>query len=192
MAKKKTYDEVRNNGNYRTELVLKVKGRKEWIECEGYECCYILDEDLPPGKHSYYCRHSESNLSLIVGVKKEKGLTVNFWGTIVTDEPLTFGYGPMADELPISRMINDTDNHDAVVVFGSRAADAYLERGFDAMKQAIDNGDGQLVRREFWTKREREAYFMGLEDQYGWEGSHGLDRADLYRHAKAIEGMLNE
>lgn len=192
MATKKTYDEVRNNANYRRELVLKVKGRKEWIECEGYECCYILDEDLPKGKYSYYCRHSESNLSLIVSVKKEKGLTCNFWGCIVTDEPLTFGYGSFKDELEISRMIDDTDNHDAIVMFGSTAANAYLDGGFGAMKKVLDEGDGCLVRREFWTDREREAYFMGLEDQEGWEGSQGLDRADIYRHGKAIEKLLND
>lgn len=192
MATQKTYNEVKNDANYRTELVLKVKGRKEWIECEGYEGCCILDEYLPKGKYSYYCRHSEKNMSLIVGVKKEKGLTVNFWGTIVTDEPLVFGYGRFCDELEITRMVNDTDNHDAIVVFGSDAADAYLEGGFQDMKRVIDNGDGMLLWRVFWTKRERDAYLQGLEDQVGWEGSTPISAADVCQHFKTIKEMTKD
>lgn len=192
MAKRKTYDEVKNDSNYRTELVLKVKGCKEWIECEGYEGCYILDEDLPKGKYSYYCRHSESNLSLIVGVKKEKGLTVNFWGTIVTDEPLEFGDGRFNDELEITRMVDDTYNHDAIMVFGSTAANAYLTGGFKAMQRAIDNGDGQLVYRVFCSKGERNAYLQGLDDMLGWESCTLITAADVCQHFKTINEMTKE
>ena len=188
MATKKTYNEACNDSGCRRELVLKVKGRKEWIECEGYEGCYILDEDTPKGRHSYYCRHSESNCSLIVGVKKEKGLTVNFWGTVVTDSPLVFD-GRFADELEITRMVDDTDNHETLVVFGSAAARAYLEGGFDAMKKAVENGDGELVRRVFWTARERKAYLQGMEDQAGWEGSATIDRKDECRYFSTIRKM---
>ena len=189
MAIKKTYEEVKDNENYRTRLVLKVRGRKEWIECEGYEDCYIFDEDVPEGKYSYYCRHSESNFSLIVGIEQEKGLTVNFWGTIVTDEPLTFGDGRFPDELEVTRMVDNTNNCDAIVVFGEQAADAYLDEGFKAMKRVVDNGDGMLVWRAFRSKGELETYMQGLNDQYGWNGSVTIDAADVCQHFKTIKKM---
>ena len=60
------------------------------INADGYESSYFTDE-LPEGKHDYYVRHSDEDWTEICGIKKNKGLTVNFWGTIVTDEELDFG-----------------------------------------------------------------------------------------------------
>ena len=59
------------------------------INADGYESSYFTDE-LPEGKHDYYARHSDEDWTEICGIKKNKGLTVNFWGTIVTDEELDF------------------------------------------------------------------------------------------------------
>lgn len=60
------------------------------IIADGYESSYFTDE-LPEGKYDYYARHSDEDWTEICGIKKNKGLTVNFWGTIVTDEELDFG-----------------------------------------------------------------------------------------------------
>jgi hypothetical protein len=187
MATKVNYTEAKNDSVYRQTLVIKVSGRKgAWIECEGYDGVYFEDE-MPDGKYAYYCRHKEMNLSQMVSIKKNRNLTVNFWGTIVTDEPIDFG---KEDEVEVSRVIDITDDHDAVMVFGESAADAYLCEGFAAMKRVIENGDGQLLVRRFNTNDERCAYLQGLEDQVGWGGSTPLFPADVYKHYKAIEKML--
>ena len=60
------------------------------INADGYESSYFSDK-LPEGKYDYYARHSDEDWTEICGIKKNKGLTVNFWGTIVTDEELDFG-----------------------------------------------------------------------------------------------------
>ena len=187
MATKKVYTEVVNDENYRTDLVLKVKGRRgEWIECEGYEDCYILDEDLPKGKHSYYCRHTENNLSLIQSVKKEKGLTVNFWGTIVTDVAIDFGE---LDELKITKVRNVAENgYEVIIVFGEYCADAYMNEGFEGMRNHID--EGSLVRRVFDTRAERDAYIKGIDDSDGWMGAAVMDQTDIMRHPKVIQSLL--
>lgn len=189
MATRKAYSEVIQDENYRTDLILKVKGRRgEWIECEGYEDCYILDEDLPKGKYSYYCRHTETNLSRIQSVKKEKGLTVNFWGTIVTDTPINFGEN---DELLISKVYNIAENgYEVVVVFGEYCAKAYINEGFEGMRNHLD--EGSLVRRVFDTRAERDAYIKGIDDADGWLGSAVMDRADVLRHPKVIEKLICE
>ena len=187
MATKLNYTDARENSVYRQNLVIKVSGRKgAWIECEGYDGVHFEGE-LPKGKYAYYCRHKEMNLSQMVSIKKERNLTVNFWGTIVTDSPIDFGTD---DEVMVSRVIDITDDYDVVMVFGESAADAYLDGGFAAMKKVIDDGDGQLLQRRFYTKEEREAYLQGLEDQVGWEGSTPLDNTDIYKHYKAIAAML--
>jgi len=187
MATKKVYTEVVNDENYRTDLVLKVKGKRgEWIECEGYEDCYILDEDLPKGKHSYYCRHTETNLSRIQSVKKEKGLTVNFWGTIVTDVAIDFGDD---DELMISKVDNVAEcGYEVVIVFGEYCAKAYMNEGFEGMRNHLD--EGSLVRRVFDTRAERDAYIKGIDDSDGWLGAAVMDRADIMRHPKVIASLL--
>jgi len=187
MATKKVYTEVVNDEFYRQNLVIKVSGRKgAWIECEGYDGVYFED-DVPEGKYAYYCRHKEMNFSQLVSIKKNRNLTVNFWGTIVTDEPINFG---TEDEIDVTRVINITDDHDVIMVFGEMAADTYLCEGFAALKRVIENGDGQLLQRKFNTNEERCAYLQGLEDQVGWGGSTPLFNTDIYQHYKAISAML--
>lgn len=47
-------------------------------------------KNVPKGKHDYYLRHADYDLTEPVGIKRDKGLTVNFMGTLVLDEPLEF------------------------------------------------------------------------------------------------------
>lgn len=58
-------------------------------EVEGYDGIYFEDEAIE-GKHQYYVRHADDDWSDLASVKAERGLTVNFWGTIVTDKPIDF------------------------------------------------------------------------------------------------------
>lgn len=48
-------------------------------------------ENVPQDKYDYFLRHADDDWSQPIGVKKNKGLTVNFLGSIVLDEPLDFG-----------------------------------------------------------------------------------------------------
>ena len=79
--------EVSREGNMQ-KLTLRINRRKGTIKAEGYSGIYFLDQ--PKGKYQYYCRHSERDWDKIISVKANLGLTVNFWGTIVTDEPIDF------------------------------------------------------------------------------------------------------
>lgn len=186
MATIKNYNEVCKNENYRTNISLKVKGKRgTWIDCEGYESIHIDEDTLPKGKHTYYCRHADNNLSKIVGVKKNKSLTVNYWGTIVTDKPIDFGTD---DELVISKTENEDEGYGVIIVFGENCAKAYMFGGFDEMRKKLD--EGQLVRRVFDTKEERDAYIRGIDDADGWMGSAVMDKADVRKHPKLIESML--
>lgn len=56
----------------------------------GFESVYFPDGVITYG-YEYYARHREDNYGRIASVKREKGLTVNFWGTIVLKEPIDFG-----------------------------------------------------------------------------------------------------
>lgn len=64
-------------------------GKKRY-EGLGYDGIYFTD-DVPDGKYDYYARHKEGDFCKIESVKKNKGVTVNFWGTVVFDEPIDFG-----------------------------------------------------------------------------------------------------
>lgn len=48
--------------------------------------------DVPKEKHSYYVRHKEDAFSDPASVKRDKGPTVNFMGTLVTEQALNFGF----------------------------------------------------------------------------------------------------
>ena len=186
MATIKNYNEICENENYRTNLALKVRGKRgEWIDCEAYESVYFEEGSLPDGKHSYYCRHADNNWSKIIGVKRDKGLTVNFWGSIVTDTHIDFG---TEDELVISRMENEDEGYGVIIIFGESCASAYMDSGFDAMREKLD--EGQLVRRVFDTKAERDAYIKGIDDSDGWLGAAVMSRADIRKHPKLIESLL--
>lgn len=100
MAIKLNYNMAQEDNKFCAKFSIKIKGRKKWIDCEGYDGAYFDDDPLPTGKYGYYCRHKEFDWGAFESVKKNKGLTVNFWGTIVTDEPIDFGD---TDELKITR-----------------------------------------------------------------------------------------
>ena len=76
--------------SYRQNVRIRINRRKKPIKAEAYESVYFLDEKMPDGKYRYYCRHSENDWDKIVSIKANLGLTVNFWGTIVTNEPINF------------------------------------------------------------------------------------------------------
>lgn len=92
MAKKVNYGEAKPHWR----LTFEVNGKQ--YEADGYESEYFAGK-LPEGKYDYYARHDDSDWMEIVGIKKHKGLTVNFWGTVVTDEPIDFGD---SDEVEVS------------------------------------------------------------------------------------------
>ena len=75
---------------YKENLVIRINRRKNTINAEGYDGIYFEDE-IPADKHQYYCVHSENDWDKIIAIKRERGLTCNFWGTIVTDAPIDFG-----------------------------------------------------------------------------------------------------
>ena len=83
--------EYRDSRPFGVHMTLRVARRRATIAAKGYEGVYFSDGTLPDGKHPSYCRHSESDWSRIVSIKRHRGLTVNFWGTIVTDAPIDFG-----------------------------------------------------------------------------------------------------
>ena len=76
--------------SYRQKVCIRINRRKKVIWAEAYESVYFQDDEMPEGKYRYYCRHSERDWDKIVSIKANLGLTVNFWGTIVTNEPIDF------------------------------------------------------------------------------------------------------
>ena len=76
--------------SYRENIRIRINRRKKTIRAEAYESVYFQDDEMPEGKYRYYCRHSERDWDKIISIKANLGLTVNFWGTIVTDEPIDF------------------------------------------------------------------------------------------------------
>lgn len=78
--------------DYTLELTI---GGKKYVGT-GYENAYFADGVYHGNE--YYARHSDDDWSRPVSVKGKKGLTVNFWGTICTNEPIEFGG---ADEVRI-------------------------------------------------------------------------------------------
>lgn len=73
--------------------------KRKRYEGLGYDGIYFTD-DVPEGKYDYYARHRESDLCKIESIKENKGVTVNFWGTVVLDKPIDFGDD---DEVIVSR-----------------------------------------------------------------------------------------
>ena len=87
------------------KITIKVRGRRK--EISGIALPHrFLDDDgsVPEGKGYYYCRHSERYIGKIISVKRDLGLTVNFWGSIITDEKIDF---KDKDELRIT--VHDED-----------------------------------------------------------------------------------
>lgn len=77
-----------------------------------------------------------------------------------------------------------------VMVFGEDAADVYCDEGFMAMRKYIEGGNGgQLVKHEFDTEAERNAYIRGVWDMDGWFGAAMLEDEDVRRHPTIIKNM---
>ena len=83
MATKGTYGHV--SSAYKKNFILRVGDKT--IKAVGYEHHYFPN-GVPANKHEYYARTPQMGK---IDIKKNKGLTVNFWGTIVTDVPIDFG-----------------------------------------------------------------------------------------------------
>ena len=73
---------------FKQTLCLRINRRKNPIMVEAYDGIYF--DEVPAGKYQYYCRHSDYDFEKIISIKAERGLTVNFWGTIVTSKPINF------------------------------------------------------------------------------------------------------
>lgn len=93
-----------DSGPHKQKLHIRINRRGNPVEAVGYEGLYFKEDDLPDGKRQYYCRHSDFNCNRIAAVKKTRGFTVNFWGTIVTDKPIDFGG---KEEILISAKVAD-------------------------------------------------------------------------------------
>lgn len=95
MAVKKLYKDT--EPDFIVELTLE---NGDVMTVEAYDAIYFgLCDAMPEGRYAYYTRHRECDMSLPCSVKRSLGLTVNFWGTIVTDRPINFGDN---DELDIN------------------------------------------------------------------------------------------
>lgn len=82
------------------------------------------------------------------------------------------------------------NKYSATVIFGERAAKAYMNGGVQEMRNHID--EGQLVRKVFDTEAERKAYIAGIDDADGWYGSAVIDDEDLKKHPRIINQLLRE
>lgn len=77
-----------------------------------------------------------------------------------------------------------------VVIFGEQAAKTYCEEGLNAAKDCILNGDGTVMKREFDTEAERNAYMEGCRDADGWWSNTIIDDDDVKKHPNIIKSML--
>lgn len=79
-----------------------------------------------------------------------------------------------------------------VMVFGSSATSAYEDEGVKGLKKALATGDGDIVRHQFGSEAERNAYLQGLEDGNGWEEYTSVEPADLEKHEAVFRKLLHE
>lgn len=77
-----------------------------------------------------------------------------------------------------------------VVIFGENAATSYFEGGLYAAKDCILNGDGMIIKKEFDTEAERNAYIEGCKDNDGWCGYSIVDDNDVKKHPRLINSMI--
>ena len=70
-------------------IEIRLKRQKDFIKVEYFDGIRICPDNLPKGKHMYQTRHSDTDISIPVSIAPEGTyITVNFCGTIVSDEPL--------------------------------------------------------------------------------------------------------
>lgn len=82
MSTKAVYGHV--STAYKKNLVLQIGGKE--MKAVGYEG-HTFSKGVPESRYEYYARNEYHAL----GIKKNKGVTVNFWGTIITKKPIDFG-----------------------------------------------------------------------------------------------------
>lgn len=79
--------------------------------------------------------------------------------------------------------------HVIVVVFGEDATDAYYNGGLKQLQEVIENGDGRVVKREFDTEKEAEAYQLGIDDMDGWLSYATIEEDELNKHQRIINKL---
>lgn len=77
-----------------------------------------------------------------------------------------------------------------IIVFGEEAVDAYYDCGLKGLQAAIENGDGRVVKREFNTKEEADAYLLGIDDMDGWLAYETIEEDDINNHQKIINKLI--
>lgn len=76
------------------------------------------------------------------------------------------------------------------IVFGEEAVDAYYDCGLKGLQAAIENGDGRVVKREFDTKEEAQAYLLGIDDMDGWLAYAEIEEDDINNHQRIINKLI--
>jgi hypothetical protein len=79
------YKQERENG---WEFLTLQLANGQDVKGEFYDATAL--KNVPKGKYDYYLRHADYDLTKPVGIKRYKGITVNFMGTIVLDKPVEF------------------------------------------------------------------------------------------------------
>lgn len=77
-----------------------------------------------------------------------------------------------------------------VVIFGETAAKTYCDEGLQAAKDLVLNGDGKVIKKEFDSEAERNAYMEGCRDSAGWWDNCIVEDDDVKKHPKIINSML--
>lgn len=78
-----------------------------------------------------------------------------------------------------------------VVIFGEGAARSYLRDGIKGLQEKA--GDGVVIKREFATKAEKDAYIRALDDADQWDGWYSyafIDDEDRTKHPRIINKLL--
>lgn len=75
-----------------------------------------------------------------------------------------------------------------VVIFGEGAAKGYMYDGLKGLQERIS--EGALIKRQFDTQAEMDAYIKGIDDADGWLGSAIIDDEDIKKHPRIIKKLL--
>lgn len=82
------YNEIKKSG-YQDTLEIRLKYQRKFHVVEYFDGVRINPETLPEGKHLYHTRHSDTDISRPLTIRKEgTPVIVNFCGSIVTDEAI--------------------------------------------------------------------------------------------------------
>ena len=81
-------------------------------------------------------------------------------------------------------------NYSAIVVFGERAVNCYMNDNIQSIEDSINGLDGSIIKRSFSTQEELNAYIKGLDDADGWLDSAVLDDQFIKKHPRKIKKLL--